>query len=148
MSVTPSIHCDRTLGRDMRAVGSFGRRIVILVPLLTAFALSSAARAQQPSPAATSRDALTLLEAHCVKCHGGEKTKAGLDLTTREALLRGGESGADVFARTASRNESALPDDRAPGGAGHAAQGGQAAARCDRANRRLAPRLARRIRGP
>ncbi len=34
-----------------------------------------------------------LLEAHCVKCHGGEKTKAGLDLTTREALLRGGESG-------------------------------------------------------
>ena len=38
----------------------------------------------------------TLLETHCVKCHGGEKTKAGLDLTTRELLLRGGESGSSV----------------------------------------------------
>ncbi len=37
--------------------------------------------------------ALALLERHCVKCHGGEKTKGGLDLATREALLRGGETG-------------------------------------------------------
>ena len=29
-------------------------------------------------------------------CHGGEKTKAGFDLTTHAALLRGGESGAAV----------------------------------------------------
>src|SRR5262249_3120682 len=28
----------------------------------------------------------------CVKCHGGAKTKADLDLTTREGLLRGGSS--------------------------------------------------------
>ena len=41
-------------------------------------------------------DPLALLETHCVKCHGGEKTKGGLDLVTREALLRGGESGAAV----------------------------------------------------
>jgi mono/diheme cytochrome c family protein len=40
--------------------------------------------------------ALAVLEAHCVKCHGGEKTKGGLDLTTREALLRGGETGVTV----------------------------------------------------
>jgi cytochrome c553 len=42
------------------------------------------------------QDALAVLEAHCVKCHGGEKTKAALDLVTREALLKGGESGAAV----------------------------------------------------
>ena len=40
--------------------------------------------------------ALALLEQHCVPCHGGEKTKAGFDLTTHAALLRGGESGAAV----------------------------------------------------
>ena len=40
--------------------------------------------------------ALALLEQHCVPCHGGAKTKAGLDLTTHAALLRGGESGAAV----------------------------------------------------
>jgi len=44
-------------------------------------------------------DVFAVLEAHCVKCHGGEKTKGGLDLTTREALLRGGESGAAVVPR-------------------------------------------------
>ncbi len=42
-------------------------------------------------------DALALLETHCVQCHGGEKTKGGLDLVTREALLRGGESGAAIL---------------------------------------------------
>ncbi len=41
-------------------------------------------------------DVFAVLEAHCVKCHGGEKTKGGLDLVTRAALLRGGESGAAV----------------------------------------------------
>src|SRR5258707_211129 len=28
----------------------------------------------------------------CVRCHGGEKTKADFDLTTREGMLRGGNS--------------------------------------------------------
>ena len=40
--------------------------------------------------------ALAVLEKHCVSCHGGKTTKAKLDLTTREALLRGGESGVAV----------------------------------------------------
>ena len=46
--------------------------------------------------AADSSDPLELLETHCVRCHGGTSTKGGLDLTTREALLRGGVSGATV----------------------------------------------------
>ena len=36
-----------------------------------------------------------LLES-CVSCHGGEKIKGGLDLTTRNALLKGGDSGASI----------------------------------------------------
>ena len=59
------------------------------LPLILAALLPAA-------PLARADDALALLEAHCVKCHGGEKTKGGLDLVTREALLRGGETGASI----------------------------------------------------
>ena len=38
----------------------------------------------------------TLLGENCVRCHGGEKTKGEFDLTTREALLKGGETGAAI----------------------------------------------------
>ena len=37
-----------------------------------------------------------VLNEHCVKCHGGEKTKGDFDLTTREDLLRGGAEGVAV----------------------------------------------------
>ncbi len=37
-----------------------------------------------------------LLTEHCVKCHGGGKTKGDFDLTTREGLLRGGAEGPAV----------------------------------------------------
>ena len=37
-----------------------------------------------------------LLKQHCVKCHGGDKTEAEFDLTSRDALLRGGEHGATI----------------------------------------------------
>src|SRR5580692_8801220 len=44
-----------------------------------------------------------LLES-CFKCHGGEKTRAGLDLSSRETLLKGGENGPVVGDRaTASK---------------------------------------------
>ena len=37
-----------------------------------------------------------LLTEHCVKCHGGEKTRSEFDLTTREGLLKGGAEGPAV----------------------------------------------------
>jgi len=37
-----------------------------------------------------------LLSEHCWECHGEEKQEAGLQLTSRELVLRGGESGAAV----------------------------------------------------
>ena len=36
------------------------------------------------------------LDEHCVRCHGGEKTRAGFDLTSRDLLLKGGDTGAAV----------------------------------------------------
>ncbi len=37
-----------------------------------------------------------VLHEHCVECHGPEKQKGGLRLDSRDALLKGGESGAAV----------------------------------------------------
>jgi mono/diheme cytochrome c family protein len=37
-----------------------------------------------------------LLKNNCVKCHGGEKIRADLNLNTREALLAGGENGPAI----------------------------------------------------
>jgi mono/diheme cytochrome c family protein len=37
-----------------------------------------------------------LLADNCVKCHGGDKTRGGLDLTSREGLLKGGDDGPVV----------------------------------------------------
>lgn len=36
------------------------------------------------------------LKSHCLECHGGEKTRAGFNLATRELLLAGGDSGVAV----------------------------------------------------
>src|SRR5262245_1122594 len=41
-------------------------------------------------------DVRPVLEARCVKCHGG-KGKGGLDLRRRASLLRGGDSGPAVL---------------------------------------------------
>ncbi len=43
-----------------------------------------------------------LLLDSCFKCHGGEKTRGGLDLSTREALLKGGDHGAVIAATGAA----------------------------------------------
>ncbi len=37
-----------------------------------------------------------LLTDKCLRCHGGEKTRSGLDLSTREGLLKGGDKGLVV----------------------------------------------------
>lgn len=40
--------------------------------------------------------ALHLLKVNCLSCHNAEKRKGGLDLSTREALLKGGDEGPVV----------------------------------------------------
>lgn len=37
-----------------------------------------------------------ILKEHCVKCHGGDKTRGDLDMATREGLLKGGADGPSV----------------------------------------------------
>ncbi|MEM7010459.1 MAG: DUF1549 domain-containing protein [Verrucomicrobiota bacterium] len=39
------------------------------------------------------KDLFPILEAHCIKCHGGAKQEGGLDLRNLDTLGKGGESG-------------------------------------------------------
>ena len=39
---------------------------------------------------------LPVLEENCVKCHGGEQTMDGLDLTKFDSVLQGGISGPSI----------------------------------------------------
>ncbi|MFM7168365.1 MAG: c-type cytochrome domain-containing protein, partial [Planctomycetaceae bacterium] len=47
-----------------------------------------------------------LLVEHCLKCHGPEKQEGGLNLSSRESLLKGGDYGAALIA--GKPNESLL----------------------------------------
>ena len=77
---------------------------LLAVPLLAATMGASAPVALPPDHAARMtkgtemfrQDVAPLLQQHCVKCHGGEKTKGDFDLTTREGLLKGGAEGEAV----------------------------------------------------
>jgi mono/diheme cytochrome c family protein len=68
--------------------------------LLSIRGISPSAAAGQPSPAEGSKFFATqvrpILQSHCVACHGGEKVRSGLNLTSREGLLKGGERGPAV----------------------------------------------------
>jgi hypothetical protein len=52
------------------------------------------------------RDVLPIFTAHCLKCHGLEGRKAGLDLRTVSLILRGGEHGPAIA--RGSRDESLI----------------------------------------
>jgi hypothetical protein len=52
------------------------------------------------------KDVLPILKAKCLRCHSGEKPKAGLDLSTRRGALAGGRSGAAI--RRAAAESSLL----------------------------------------
>ena len=57
-----------------------------------------------PLPTAGAVDAVyerqvkPMMAANCVRCHSGRKNKGGLDLSTREKLILGGDSGPAVAA--------------------------------------------------
>ncbi len=70
-----------------------------MILLLTLLHGTAAAEQQQVTDAirlAFFTDVATLLNSHCVKCHGADKQESELQLTTLEGLLTGGASGAAI----------------------------------------------------
>ena len=67
-----------------------------LLSLLAAAVGCPAALAEAPSPAANDffeKEVRPLLVERCFKCHAGRKSKGGLKLDSRAAILEGGETG-------------------------------------------------------
>jgi len=70
------------------------------------------------------REVRTILVGRCVKCHGGEETEGEFDLTSREALLRGGAEGKAITLGDSKKSrmmqyirgelEPQMPDDGSP----------------------------------
>ncbi len=50
-------------------------------------------------------DVLPILESRCIKCHGGEKTEAKLNVTTYAGLMAGAEKGVSVVAGDAAKSK-------------------------------------------
>jgi len=74
-----------------------------LAPLLGGLAFAPMAWTQPATPAIDfARDIRPILAGKCYDCHGTEKPKGGLQLTTRANALRGGETGEPAFIAGAS----------------------------------------------
>jgi hypothetical protein len=76
-------------------------RVILVVSVLGYFAGAvyfSAGAEAPPADGARFFEAQVqpILQAHCVSCHGGDKTRSGLALTTRPGLLKGGDRGPAV----------------------------------------------------
>jgi hypothetical protein len=81
-------------GRPLRC----RRALVAVLAAVIVAAIPGACLAEDESTAA-----VAILSSRCGRCHGPQVKKAGLDLTSRAAVLRGGESGPAAVA--------ALPDE-------------------------------------
>jgi Protein of unknown function (DUF1553)/Protein of unknown function (DUF1549)/Planctomycete cytochrome C len=70
------------------------RRILILILGACVFhAVDAPVRAGSTGDEFFEKEVRPLLVERCVKCHGGDKTRGSLKLTSREAVLQGGDTG-------------------------------------------------------
>lgn len=76
---------------------------------VTAGGTTGGATLAKADPALFRRHVAPILERSCYGCHGGEKHRGGLSLATREALLKGGQSG-DPAVVVGKSSESELID--------------------------------------
>jgi hypothetical protein len=86
---------------------AFLRLLAVVLALLVAcrLAVTGNAADKPASGPLFEKDVLPLFEAKCLRCHGAEKQRAGLDLRTRAGLLRGGDSGPAVTPGSPERSE-------------------------------------------
>ena len=89
-----------------RPCSSVPRRLIIRSFLLvaTTFPLLAQAASQASASQATAKilrfesDVLPVFRANCLACHGDVQRQKGLDLRTRDSILKGGESGQVIGA--------------------------------------------------
>jgi hypothetical protein len=72
--------------------------------LATFLATSLLLPAAEPTVPVFEKEIRPLLEAKCLRCHGGEARKAALDMRGKAGLLKGGESGPAVTPGSAEKS--------------------------------------------
>lgn len=73
------------------------RAFVLILPAFIGVWLSApAAEPAKPAAVDFKREVLPILEAKCIACHGARKKDGKLDLRTRAAMLKGGNTGAAI----------------------------------------------------
>lgn len=84
----------------MTRIVSQYRACHVLVLAATLLSPHAAARCEDlasvPPDSTFDKSVRPILQAHCCKCHGPETQKANLDLSRREGILRGGDSGVVI----------------------------------------------------
>jgi mono/diheme cytochrome c family protein len=92
----------------------FPTKSLVAVALLAVGSLSASADASKLPPAATktgvtfATDIKPIFETSCVKCHGEERPKAGLKLTTLETTLKGSRENKVVEPGNAAKSSLLL----------------------------------------
>jgi hypothetical protein len=77
----------------MRSAFEHTGRVLLIASLLSTACLATSAWG---APANFEDDVAPILEIRCVKCHGAEIRKGGLDLRRRFTMLRGGDGGPAI----------------------------------------------------
>ena len=90
-----------TNGRQARVVSWIGAAVMGSFLLAGQLSPAEAAAPAPPAPNQAGdpvfeRQVKPILVANCVRCHAGRKIKGGIDLSTRDKLLLGGDSGPSV----------------------------------------------------
>jgi mono/diheme cytochrome c family protein len=65
---------------------------------------SAAAPAPETATVSFANDVMPIFSASCNTCHGGDQTKAGLDMTTYASLMAGSMQGAVIFPGSPSQS--------------------------------------------
>src|SRR5262245_14714408 len=97
----------RSSGIRSKLAGAVCAPLFCTVPGLCLFALArlfASEPASETDVKSRQKAAAAILEKHCAECHGGRLTRSGLDLTTREGLMKGGAGGPAVVAGETARS--------------------------------------------
>ncbi|MCH2375541.1 MAG: hypothetical protein MK538_15265, partial [Planctomycetes bacterium] len=81
------------------------RRCFLTISALFALAAVAVSRPIEASAEDSgSAEALQVLSKRCVSCHNAEKSSGGLDLTTRESAIEGGDTGTALVPGAVDRS--------------------------------------------
>jgi mono/diheme cytochrome c family protein len=76
----------------------------LILSLAVVVVLGWTARAEAGDPPSYSQDVKPLMVKYCMDCHGGSRTKAGLDLSSLESIMKGSRKRAVVVAGNADKS--------------------------------------------